>query len=72
MVFLYNFSKAQHNIFLVYLNLLDILLARKITVIKVLSLNLYADAKQGPAVTVIPVLIPMNPYLLKSLFVFCQ
>ena len=71
-LFLYNFYSVQHSNLRVYLNLRDILFARRTTTIYILSLNLYAEARHGPAVTVIPVFIPKNPYLLKSLFVLCH
>mgnify|MGYP006995460400 FL=1 len=35
----------------------------------ILSRNSYADARQGPAVIVIPVLIPIKPCLRSNLFV---
>ena len=72
MLLLYKFVKTQCNILRLSLNRRDTLLDLRTLVIYVLSLNLYAVTKQGPAVTVIPVLTPINPYLLKSLFVFYQ
>jgi hypothetical protein len=62
--------KHQFNKIRVYLNLPETLGALRTTLIYTLSLKVKAAARQGPAVTVIPVFIPKNPSLLSNLFVF--
>ena len=68
----YILGREKANSLRVSLNLLDIFEDLAMIVMYVFYLNLYAEAKHGPAITVIPVLMPMNPDLLNNLFVFYQ
>lgn len=67
---LVSLHKAQDIRSRVSLNLADIFGARKMTLMYVLSRNVYAAARQGPAVTVMPVFSPTKPSLLSNLLVF--